>query len=75
MQSLPPGFVFNIATRGIGRMPPYAPALTARERWAVVAYLEQLQRSATTTPDAREDSLRAIDIRSVDSALAAERQR
>ncbi|HEY2898714.1 MAG TPA: cytochrome c, partial [Gemmatimonadaceae bacterium] len=75
MQGLPPGFVFNIATRGIGRMPPYAPQLTTKERWAVVAYLEALQRSESTTAEQREDSLRAIDIRSVDSTLAAEQQR
>ena len=40
VQAAPPGFLFSIATRGIGRMPPYAPQLTARERWAVVAYVE-----------------------------------
>jgi mono/diheme cytochrome c family protein len=75
VQAAPPGFLFNIATRGIGRMPPYAPQLTARERWAVVAYLEELQRSASTSPEEREDSLRAIDIRSIDSTIAAEQQR
>ena len=75
VQALAPGFVFNIATHGIGRMPPYAPQLTARERWAVVAYLEQLQRATSTTPGQREDSLRAIEIRRIDSALAAEQQR
>jgi mono/diheme cytochrome c family protein len=74
MEGLAPGFLFNIATRGIGRMPPYALQLTAKERWAVVAYLEQLQRSGSTTPEQREDSLRAIDIRSVDSTIAAEAQ-
>ena len=74
VQAAPPGFLFTIATRGIGRMPPYAPQLTARERWAVVAYVEELQHSTTTTPAEREDSLRAIDIRRIDSTLAAERQ-
>lgn len=69
-----PGTIFDIETHGVGRMPPYAPQLTARERWAVVAYLEQLQGSSHTSPDEREDSLRAIDIRSIDSAQAAERR-
>jgi mono/diheme cytochrome c family protein len=73
-QAAPPGFLFGIATKGIGRMPPYAPQLTARERWAVVAYVQQLQRSTSTTPEEREDSLRAIDIRSIDSTLAAEQR-
>ena len=74
VQAAPPGFLFGIATRGIGRMPPYAPQLTARERWAVIAYLQELQRSTSTSPAEREDSLRAIDIRSIDSTLAAEQQ-
>lgn len=69
-----PGTIFNIETHGIGRMPPYAPELTTRERWAVVAYLEQLQHASNTTPEERADSLRAIDIRSIDSAQAAERR-
>jgi mono/diheme cytochrome c family protein len=69
-----PGTIFYIATHGLGRMPAYAPQLTTRERWAVVAYLEQLQRSSQTSPDEREDSLRAIDIRNIDSLEAAERR-
>jgi mono/diheme cytochrome c family protein len=74
VQALAPGFVFDIATRGIGRMPPYVPQLTAKERWAVVAYLEQLQHATSTTPEERADSLRAIEIRSIDSTLAAEQR-
>jgi mono/diheme cytochrome c family protein len=74
MQALPPGFVFNVASKGFGRMPPYAPQLSARERWAVVAYLEQLQHSTSTTTEQRDDSVRAIGIRSIDSTLAAEQR-
>jgi mono/diheme cytochrome c family protein len=66
--------VFNIASKGFGRMPPYAPQLSARERWAVVAYLEQLQHSTSTTTEQRDDSVRAIGIRSIDSTLAAEQR-
>lgn len=69
-----PGTIFDIEAHGVGRMPPYAPQLTTRERWAVVAYLEQLQRSSQMSPDEREDSLRAIDIRHIDSLQAAERR-
>jgi hypothetical protein len=69
-----PGTVFMIETHGIGRMPSYAPQLTTEERWAVVAYLEQRQHESRMTPEERADSLRAIDIRSIDSALAAERR-
>jgi len=74
VRALPAGTLFSIETRGIGRMPSYAPELTPTERWAVVAYIGQLQHGSASTPDARDDSLRAIRIRSIDSALAAERR-
>jgi mono/diheme cytochrome c family protein len=60
---LPPGYIFDIVTHGQGRMPSYAPDLSAAERWAVVAYLQQLQRGPATGPAATEDSLRALEIR------------
>jgi mono/diheme cytochrome c family protein len=75
MRAKAPGYFFVIATHGIGRMPGYAPQLTVEERWAVVAYIGQLQRSAATTPEARADSLRAVGIRSIDSVLASEQRR
>jgi mono/diheme cytochrome c family protein len=68
------GYIFAVATHGKGRMPSYAPQLTPEERWAVVAYVRQLQRSAPATPQQRADSLRAIEIRAIDSALAVERK-
>lgn len=74
MLSQPAGYIFNVATHGKGRMPPYAAQLTAEERWAVVAYIEQLQHAAVVTPDERADSLRAIQIGAIDSAIARERK-
>lgn len=60
MRALPPGFVFHVITNGFGRMPSYAAELSAQERWAVIAYLQQLQRSERASTSAqREDSLRA----------------
>jgi len=75
MMAKSPGYYFLIATHGIGRMPGYAPQLTVEERWAVVAYLERLQRSTTTAPDARADSMRALGIHRIDSVLASEQRR
>lgn len=74
MAAKPPGYFFLIATHGIGRMPAYAPQLTVEERWAVVAYIEQLQHSTTTAPEARADSLRALGIHRIDSVLASEQR-
>jgi mono/diheme cytochrome c family protein len=44
-----PGHVFQVITEGFGLMPRYSAELTARERWAVVAYLQALQRSQAGT--------------------------
>jgi mono/diheme cytochrome c family protein len=39
----PPGYIFEVATRGFGLMAPYAAELNVEERWAVVAYIRALQ--------------------------------
>ena len=46
--ALAPAQLFAVLTNGYGFMPPYASALTARERWAVVGYVRALQRSQGT---------------------------
>jgi mono/diheme cytochrome c family protein len=56
-------------------MPSYAPQLTTAERWAVAAYVQRLQAGGAITPEQRDDSLRALRIRAIDSTLAAERRR
>jgi mono/diheme cytochrome c family protein len=40
-----PGHVFSVITGGYGLMGSYAAELTVEERWAVVAYLQALNRS------------------------------
>jgi mono/diheme cytochrome c family protein len=72
--ALSPRDIYEVETHGKGRMPPYAPQLTAEERWAVAAYVVRLQRSGAATPEAIADSLRAIEIQRIDSALARERR-
>jgi mono/diheme cytochrome c family protein len=67
---LPAGYIFSVATLGKGRMPSYAPQLSTDERWAVTAYVQQLQRTPPSGPAAVEDSLRALEIARVDSAVA-----
>ena len=67
-----PGYIYSVATHGFGRMPAYDPQLTARERWAVAAYVKYLQRGTYLDPDAREDSVRAAEIARIDSIAALE---
>jgi mono/diheme cytochrome c family protein len=54
VRALPPATLYQVISDGFGRMPPYAAQLSVEQRWAVVAYVRELQRRAppdgTTTP-------------------------
>jgi mono/diheme cytochrome c family protein len=71
MAAFPAGFVFEVISRGLGRMPSYAAELPVDQRWAVVAYLKQLQRTDHAAPDERADSIRGAELRAQDSTRAA----
>lgn len=73
--AVPDGYIFGVATNGLGRMPSYAAELSPEDRWAVVAYIRQLQQRGATTPEERVDSLRAIQIHMIDSLAEARRAR
>jgi mono/diheme cytochrome c family protein len=45
VKSQPVGKIYNTITNGQGKMPGYANAITAKERWAIVLYVRALQRS------------------------------
>ncbi len=59
----PPGYIFEVATRGFGLMASYAAELTVEERWAVVAYIRALQLARVPadrlTPEQRGEVERA----------------
>jgi mono/diheme cytochrome c family protein len=74
MIAAPAGYVYVVATRGLGRMPSYAAELTDAERWAVVSYVKNLQGTPGTSPAAIDDSLRGLAIGRLDSAAAARRK-
>lgn len=59
LRTAPPGHFYQVITNGYGRMPSYAPQITVRDRWAIVAYVRALQVSQAATPD---------DLRTVASA-------
>jgi mono/diheme cytochrome c family protein len=59
-RSFPPGRIYQVIVEGYGMMPRYAHELPVIEdRWAVVAYLEALQRS------------RSVDVRTLPPELRA----
>jgi mono/diheme cytochrome c family protein len=39
------GYLFDVATNGLGSMPPYATQVSVSDRWAIVAYIRALQLS------------------------------
>lgn len=67
----PAGYIFSVATHGLGRMPSYASQLSTIQRWAVVAYVKQLQATPTAARDAIDDSVRAFALLRSDSIIAA----
>jgi mono/diheme cytochrome c family protein len=44
----PAGHIFNTVSNGIRNMPAYGPQIPVEDRWAIVAYVRALQRSART---------------------------
>lgn len=45
LRSVPVGHIFAVASEGYGSMPSYAAQISARDRWAIVAYVRALQLS------------------------------
>jgi mono/diheme cytochrome c family protein len=46
LRALPAGFLYQVVAQGFGQMSSYAAELPVNDRWAVVAYLRQLQTRA-----------------------------
>jgi mono/diheme cytochrome c family protein len=45
LRNQPPGYLFDVVTRGFGAMPDYAAQIPPADRWAIVAYVRALQLS------------------------------
>lgn len=71
----PLGYLYRVVRSGFGDMPPYAAELSVGERWAVVAYLRELQGRLAAAPDERIDSLRGAVLKARDSAAQARRRK
>jgi mono/diheme cytochrome c family protein len=51
LRQQPPGYFFDVITRGFGVMPSYAEQIPVRDRWAIIAYVRALQLSQHATLD------------------------
>lgn len=49
LRQAPVGHYFDAITNGWGAMPPYAPQIPARDRWAIISYIRALQLSNQDT--------------------------
>jgi mono/diheme cytochrome c family protein len=47
----PPGYIYEVITKGFGLMASYAAEIPVRERWAVVSYVRALQISQASPLD------------------------
>lgn len=62
LRRAPPGYLFDVMTRGFGAMPDYADQVPARDRWAIAAYIRALQASRDTPKeDIPPDELRKLE--------------
>jgi mono/diheme cytochrome c family protein len=59
VRSRAPGHLYNTITNGIRNMPAYGPQISVEDRWAIVAYVEALQRSQAATVEDVPMELRA----------------
>jgi mono/diheme cytochrome c family protein len=51
VKGLAAGHIFDVITSGFGAMPDHASQIKVTDRWAIVAYVRALQRSASGTVD------------------------
>ncbi len=49
LRQAPPGYFFEVVTRGFGTMNSYAAQVKAEDRWAIIAYIRALQLSQNAT--------------------------
>jgi mono/diheme cytochrome c family protein len=64
LREAPPGYYFEVISRGFGPMPSYAAQIKPSDRWAIIAYIRALQLSRHASlaelPAADREKLKAI---------------
>lgn len=65
LRGAPAGHFFDVITNGFGSMPNYAAQITARDRWAIAAYIRALQLSRGARPEDVPEELRQSVMRNM----------
>jgi mono/diheme cytochrome c family protein len=58
LRNVPVGYLFDVPTNGFGAMADYSTQVSARDRWAIVAYIRTLQLSQSVPLDSLPPALR-----------------
>ncbi len=45
LSKAPPGYFFDVITHGLGPMPSYRHQVPVKDRWAIIAYVRELQKN------------------------------
>ena len=53
LREIPPGYIFEVITKGYGGMPDYASQIPLADRWRIAAYVKALQLSQNKTETER----------------------
>ena len=66
LRDVPVGYLFDVATNGYGAMADYAGQVSARDRWAIAAYIRTLQLSQNIPldelpPNIRNEAEKALE--------------
>jgi mono/diheme cytochrome c family protein len=62
LRSVANAYIYDVITNGFGAMPDYAAQIAPGDRWAIVAYIRALQRSANATAkDVPPDALAKLN--------------
>lgn len=68
LKTAPAGYFFDVITNGFGAMPDYSAQISARDRWAIVAYIRALQKTEQKIEELNESDREKV------KAAKAERQ-
>lgn len=62
LRQAPPGYLFDVLTRGLGAMPAYSEQVPPTDRWAIIAYIRALQLSHDArTKDVPSEELKRLE--------------
>jgi mono/diheme cytochrome c family protein len=72
LKSAPAGYFFDVITNGFGAMPDYSAQISARDRWAIVAYIRALQKTQQKIEELSESDREKVRAAKAEGQLKTE---